>query len=62
MILDDCYNFHDFRKLAKKILPAPFFLYLDGGSDDEVSLNRNTNAFNDCDLVPNILARVCERD
>jgi len=62
MNLKDCYNFSDFRKLAKKKLPAPIFHYIDGGSDDEVTLNRNTNAFNDCDLVPNILASVGEPD
>ncbi len=62
MNLNDCYNFNDFRKLAKKKLPAPIFHYIDGGSDDEVTLNRNTNAFNDCDLVPNILASVGEPD
>ena len=60
MNLNDCYNFNDFRRLAKKKLPAPIFHYIDGGSDDEVTLNRNTNAFNDCDLVPNILASVGE--
>jgi len=62
MNINDCYNFEDFRKLAKKKLPAPIFHYIDGGSDDEVTLNRNTNAFNDCDLVPNILASVGEPD
>ena len=62
MNLKDCYNFNDFRKLAKKKLPSPIFHYIDGGSDDEVTLNRNTKAFNDCDLVPNILASVGEPD
>ena len=62
MNINDCYNFEDFRKLAKKKLPAPIFHYIDGGADDEVTLNRNTNAFNDCDLVPNILASVGEPD
>ena len=62
MNLNDCYNFNDFRKLAKKKLPAPIFHYIDGGADDEVTLNRNTNSFNDCDLVPNILASVGEPD
>ena len=58
MNINDCYNFDDFRKLAKKKLPAPIFHYIDGGADDEVTLNRNTDAFNDCDLVPNILNSV----
>ena len=56
MKLKDCHNYHDFRKLAKKKLPSPIFHYIDGGSDDEVTLNRNTESFNDCDLIPNVLA------
>ena len=62
MNLNDCYNFEDFRKLAKKNLPAPIFHYIDGGSDDEVTLKRNTESFLKCDLVPNILAGVGEPD
>ena len=62
MNLNDCYNFNDFRKLAKKNLPAPIFHYIDGGSDDETTLKRNTESFSKCDLVPNILASVGEPD
>ena len=40
MNLKDCYNFDDFREIAKKKLPAPIFHYIDGGSDDEVTLKR----------------------
>ena len=62
MKLKDCHNFSDFRKLAKKKLPSPIFHYIDGGADDEVTLRRNTEAFNECDLVPNILANVGKPD
>jgi len=55
MNLKDCHNVEDFKKLAKKKLPAPIFHYIDGGSDDEVTLKRNTDSFNNCDLIPNIL-------
>ena len=58
MNLNDCHSFDDYRKLAKKKLPSPIFHYIDGGSDDEITLNRNTEAFNDCDLVPNVLSDV----
>ena len=44
MNLNDCHNFDDFRKLAKKKLPSPIFHYIDGGSDDETTLKRNTGA------------------
>ena len=56
MNLKDCHNVDDFRKLAKKKLPSPIFHYIDGGSDDEVTLKRNTDSFNKCDLIPNVLA------
>jgi len=62
MNLKDCHNCNDFRKLAKKKLPSPIFHYIDGGSDDEVTLNRNTESFNDCDLIPNVLADVGDID
>ena len=62
MNLNDCYNFNDFRKLAKQNLPAPIFHYIDGGADDESTLKRNTESFLKCDLVPNILASVGEPD
>ena len=62
MNLNDCYNFDDFRKLAKKNLPAPIFHYIDGGADDETTLRRNTESFLKCDLIPNILASVGEPD
>ncbi len=29
---------------------------MDGGADDEVTLRRNSQAFDECDLVPNVLA------
>ena len=62
MSLKDCYNFNDFRKLAKRNLPAPIFHYIDGGSDDEATLKRNTESFTKCDLVPSILTSVGEPD
>ena len=62
MSLKNCYNFEDFRQLAKKKLPSPIFHYIDGGADDEITLKRNTKSFDDCDLVPNILASVGKPD
>ncbi len=58
MKLTDCYNFHDFRKLAKQRLPSPIFHYIDGAADDEVTHRRNTKSYDDVDLVPNVLAGV----
>ncbi len=53
-----CNNINDFRILAKKKLPFPIFHYIDGGADDEVTLKRNTQSFENCDLVPNVLRGV----
>lgn len=58
MRLKNCYKTADFRALAKRRLPAPIFHYIDGGADDESTLRRNTDAFEACDLVPNVLAGV----
>jgi len=58
MRLGDCHNFHDFRELARRRLPGPIFDYIDGGADDEVTLRQNTESFERCDLVPNILRGV----
>ncbi len=54
--LNNCYKTEDFRKLAKRRLPSPIFHYIDGGADDEITLRRNSAAFDDCDLIPNVLA------
>ena len=55
MRLGDCYNFHDFRELARRRLPGPIFNYIDGAADDEVTYRRNSASFERCDLVPNVL-------
>ncbi|WP_299324370.1 alpha-hydroxy acid oxidase [Parasphingopyxis sp.] len=62
MRLIDCHNFDDFRTLAKRRLPGPVFHYIDGGADDERTLARNTQAYEECDLVPNILSGAEEVD
>jgi L-lactate dehydrogenase (cytochrome) len=58
MRLRDCYNFYDFRELAKRRMPGPIFNYIDGAADDEATLRRNTASFEHCDLVPNVLRGV----
>lgn len=62
MSLKSCHNFKDFRQLAKRRLPAPVFHYIDGAADDELTKARNTSAFDDVDLVPNVLAGVEDVD
>jgi isopentenyl diphosphate isomerase/L-lactate dehydrogenase-like FMN-dependent dehydrogenase len=58
MRLAHCHNFHDFRELARQRLPAPIFDYIDGAADDETTYRRNTESFERCDLVPNVLRGV----
>ena len=58
MGLKNCHNFKDFRNLAKRRLPAPIFNYIDGAADDEITYSRNTQAFDEVDLVPNVLRGV----
>ncbi|GEA03889.1 alpha-hydroxy-acid oxidizing enzyme [Alteromonas sp. KUL17] len=62
MLLSNCHNYHDFRKLAQKRLPGPIFNYIDGGADDEVTMRRNSEAFQSCDLIPNVLTGVKDID
>ncbi|MDO6841928.1 alpha-hydroxy acid oxidase [Paraglaciecola chathamensis] len=62
MMLRDCFNYHDFRKLAKGRLPGPIFNYIDGGADDEVTMRRNSEAFQSCDLIPQVLTGVKDVD
>ena len=56
--LKNCHNVEDLRLLAKQRLPGPIFHYIDGAADDEITYRRNSSAFADCDLVPNVLAGV----
>src|SRR5690554_2952507 len=62
MRLKDCHSFHDFRRLAERKLPEPIFNYIDGGADDELTLRRNTESYERCELVPNVLRGVEDVD
>ena len=55
MRLRDCHNISDLRKRARRRLPDPMFHYLDGGADDEWTLNNNTDAFAKYQLLPHQL-------
>ena len=60
--LSQCSNVDDLRDLARRRLPGPIFHYIDGAADDEVTYRRNTRAFENYDLVPNVLAGVADID
>src|SRR6266481_3877038 len=56
--IDRCYNVKNFRSMARRRLPSPIFHYIDGAADDEITYRRNTDAYERCDLVPNVLTGV----
>ena len=61
MKLRRCRNIEDLRRLAKRKLPAPMFHYMDGGSETKDPA-RNTEAFDDYELLPNYLRNIDEID
>jgi L-lactate dehydrogenase (cytochrome) len=60
--VERAYNIAELRKLAKRRLPAPMFHYIDGGSDDEWTLKRNTSAFDAWEFLPLCLVDVSTID
>jgi (S)-mandelate dehydrogenase len=55
-------NIDDLRKLAKKRLPKIAYDFIEGGTDDEVALGTNEQAFRQARLVPRYLVDVSKRD
>ena len=54
--LDKYLNINDLRSAAKRRAHRMVFDYIDGGADDEVTLGRNTSAFDNYDLLFKVLA------
>jgi (S)-mandelate dehydrogenase len=55
-------NIDDLRKLAKKRLPKVAYDFIEGGTDDEVGLVTNEQAFRKARIVPRYLVDVTKRD
>lgn len=55
-------NIADLQALSKKRLPTPFYHFIEGGADDEITLRRNVRAFDDYSLTPSYLNDVGEID
>ncbi len=55
-------NIEDLRKLAKKRLPKIAYDFIEGGTDDEVGLTTNEQAFRQARIVPRYLVDVSARD
>ena len=58
--LERANNIADLRALARRRLPRPIFDYIDGGADDELTLRRNSSAFADYELIPDVLTDVSQ--
>ena len=48
-------NIADFRLIAKSRLPHGIFDYIDGAAEDEITMRRNAEAFQQYEFVPRIL-------
>ncbi|WP_136247072.1 alpha-hydroxy acid oxidase [Halomonas borealis] len=55
-------NIHDLERIAQRRLPNFVFEYLQGGADDERTLKRNREVFDDYLFEPRTLTRVGTRD
>lgn len=55
-------NVDDYRAIAKRLLPAGVFDYIDGAAEDESAMARNASRFGDRTLVPRVLRDVSAID
>ncbi|MDG2427106.1 MAG: alpha-hydroxy acid oxidase [Acidimicrobiales bacterium] len=55
-------NVDDLRCIAQRRLPAGVFDYIDGGAEDELTLDRNVRAFRETTFKPRVLRGVGELD
>ncbi len=60
--LDRCYNIADLREAAQKRLPRCVFEFFDRGSEDEVALRGNREAFQKIKLRNKVMVDVSKRD
>jgi L-lactate dehydrogenase (cytochrome) len=61
-VLARCHDVEDLRREARRRLPGPVFGYVDGGSDDEVTLRANRAALRRWRFRPRVLRDVGEPD
>jgi isopentenyl diphosphate isomerase/L-lactate dehydrogenase-like FMN-dependent dehydrogenase len=55
-------NIHDLRAVARRRVPKGLFEYVDRGTEDEVSLRANIDAFQRVKLMPRVTVDVSKRD
>lgn len=62
MKLNKLHNVEDFKQAAKRLLPRAIYDYMAGGSDDETALRNNLTAFDQYNLIPDVLVDVSNID
>jgi len=53
--LNKCHNIEDFRRLAKRRVPIAVFDYVEGGAEDEITVKRNRQVFEQSSFLPHVL-------
>ncbi len=57
-----CVSIADMKKLARKKLPSIMFDYIEGGAEDEITVDWNQKAFQKYEFVPHVLRDVSQID
>lgn len=60
--IEYCTSIKDLKKLAKKKVPFVMYDYIEGGAEDEITLDWNSRAFQEYEFVPRVLKDVTEID
>jgi len=60
--LGACHDINDLRAMGRRLTPRPVFDYVDGGSDEEVSLASNVRAFRRWRFQPRALPEIMTVD
>jgi L-lactate dehydrogenase (cytochrome) len=60
--LKKCVTVDDYRRIARRRLPRGVFDYIDGGAEDERTLERNVTAFSRLEWQPRVLRDVSNLD
>jgi len=58
MNLSRCLNIEDLRHVARRRLPKPIFDFLEGGAEDESTVRRNLQSFDNYPLLTNTLVDI----
>ena len=60
--LSRCANVDDLREICRRRLPGGVFDYIDGGAEDELTMDRNSRGFDDWEFRPRVLRDVSHVD